>query len=249
MPFRYFLKMSYDGTAYHGWQVQPNGITVQEVIEQAMSVAFSEKTAVTSAGRTDTGVHAREMFAHFDLPHSLSAEELQKAVYKLNSLLPTDIAVAAVIPVHEEAHARFDALSRTYEYHIVTKKNPFLERYAWYWQGRLDVDVMSRASAHLIGRKDFQCFSKVQTDVNHFMCDVSLAEWHCVDDTLVFTITANRFLRNMVRAVVGTLFDVGRGKLAVEDLPAIIASGDRGRAGSSVPAKGLFLTKINYPYL
>jgi tRNA pseudouridine38-40 synthase len=247
MSNRYFLKMAYDGTAYHGWQVQPNGVTVQELTERALAITFGARLTVTAAGRTDTGVHAREMYAHFDLDHEITQETLEQAVYKLNNLLPADIAIHQIIPVPADAHARFDAVSRTYEYHILRQKNPFRERFAWYWQGQLDLEAMNQAAMHLIGLQDFQCFSKVHTDVNNYLCEVTRAGWHQDGDTLVFTITANRFLRNMVRAVVGTLFEVGRGKLLPDDLITIIASRDRSRAGSSVPAKGLSLTQVQYP--
>jgi tRNA pseudouridine38-40 synthase len=249
MPFRYFLKISYDGTAYVGWQIQPNGLSVQELTEKALSLTFSERVPITGAGRTDAGVHARVMFAHFDLDRELSAAEIEQTIWKMNNMLPSDIAIKDIIPVQQDAHARFDAVWRTYEYHILSRKNPFRERFAWYWQGSLDLDEMNRAAAYLVGRQDFQCFSKVHTEVNNYFCEVTAAQWHRDDESLVFTITANRFLRNMVRAVVGTLYDVGRGKISPEDLPAIIGSHDRSRAGSSVPAKGLALTRITYPYI
>jgi tRNA pseudouridine38-40 synthase len=248
MAQRYFLKLSYDGTAYCGWQVQPNGNTVQAELEKALGIVFRLPLQVTAAGRTDAGVHAREMFVHFDLPGALTADEVLQALFKLNNLLPKDIAIQEMMPVHPEAHARFDALSRTYEYHLLTRKNPFLERFAWYWQGHLDVDAMNRGAAKLIGTIDFQCFSKVHTDVNNYICTVTEAEWKEHDEMLVFTISANRFLRNMVRAVVGTVFDIGRGKLQVADLESIIQSRNRSEAGSSVPARGLSLVRIDYPY-
>jgi tRNA pseudouridine38-40 synthase len=245
---RYFLKLTYDGTAYCGWQLQPNGNTIQAELEKAMSIVFGQPLQVTGAGRTDTGVHAREMFAHFDLERELAPEEIRQALYKLNNLLPSDIAVHDLISVAPVAHARFDAVSRTYEYHILTRKDPFKERFAWYWQGMLDVEAMNRAAVHLFGVHDFQCFSKVHTDVSNFICDVQEAYWREYDGELVFTITANRFLRNMVRAVVGTMFDIGREKLQIADMERIIKSRSRGEAGSSAPAKGLSLVKIVYPY-
>ncbi len=247
MNHRYFLKMAYDGTAYHGWQVQPNGDSIQVEVEKALSVCFGSGTLVVGAGRTDTGVHAREMFAHFDLDKELSREELEHYCWKLNNLLSADIAITAIIPVIPEAHARFDAMSRTYEYHILTRKNPFRERFCWYWQGRLEVDDMNQAAGLLIGLQDFQCFSKVHTDVKHYLCDVKVSYWHREDDELIYTITANRFLRNMVRAVVGTLFDIGRGKLDVAELKKILKSKDRSSAGASMPAKGLSLVRVEYP--
>lgn len=248
MNNRYFLRLSYDGTNYNGWQFQPNGHSVQAEIERALRICFGYDISVTGAGRTDTGVHAGEMFAHFDLDTAIDAEEREQYRWKMNNLLPFDIAIKVIHPVAAGAHARFDAVSRTYEYHILTEKNPFRERYCWYWQGKLDVETMNKAAGQLIGRHDFQCFSKVNTDVNNFICEVQEAYWIDSGDELTFVITANRFLRNMVRAIVGTLFDIGRGKLQPSDLKAIIDSRDRCMAGASVPAKGLVLTSVEYPY-
>jgi tRNA pseudouridine38-40 synthase len=249
MPYRYFLKLAYDGTNYCGWQIQPNGNTVQAELTSALSLSFGEAIMLVGAGRTDTGVHAREMYAHFDLTKELSRKDILQALFNLNNMLPRDIAVQDVIPVDEAAHARFDATSRTYEYHILTRKDPFRERFCWYWQGSIDVEMMNKAAAMLIGLHDYQCFSKVKTDVNNYLCDVKEAFWQELDGELVFTITANRFLRNMVRAVVGTLFEIGRGKLAVADLEEIVASRNRSRAGASVPARGLSLVRVSYPFI
>jgi len=248
MPYRYFLKLSYDGTVYCGWQMQPNGNSIQAEVEKALAITFGQALPVTGAGRTDTGVHAREMFAHFDLPGELNQDEMAQSIFKLNNLLPYDIAIHDIIPVHPEAHARFDAVSRTYEYHILIKKNPFKERYTWYWQGHIDLGAMNEGAAMLVGVHDFQCFSKVHTDVSNYVCEVREAFWVETEDELVFTITANRFLRNMVRAIVGTLFDFGRGKLQVSELEYILQSRNRSEAGSSMPAKGLILVKIDYPF-
>lgn len=248
MLHRYFILLAYDGTQYHGWQIQPNGVSVQSEMEKALAVCFCTDIPLTAAGRTDTGVHAHEMYAHFDLPQAATEEDISQALWKINNLLPSDISVLDIIAVASDAHARFDAVSRTYQYHILTHKNPFKERFAWYWQGKLDLEVMNSAAEIIMGVHDFQCFSKVHTDVSNFICDVHYARWKVLRDEMVFTITANRFLRNMVRAVVGTLFDIGRGKIAVEDMEMIMASRNRSQAGASVPAKGLFLTKINYPY-
>jgi tRNA pseudouridine38-40 synthase len=244
---RYFLKMAYDGTAYNGWQIQPNGISVQEVTEKALAICLGTRTGITGAGRTDTGVHAREMFAHFDIERKLTARETEQCVWKLNNLLPSDIVISAVIPVHKEAHARYDALSRSYEYHILRRKDPFREPFAWYWQGKLDVEPMNRAAMQILGVHDFQCFSKVHTDVKHYLCNVMESRWQEEEGELVYTIRANRFLRNMVRAIVGTLFDIGRGKLGEDDLAGILESRNRSNAGASVPAKGLTLVGIEYP--
>lgn len=249
MSYRYFLKFAYDGTNYCGWQIQPNGNSVQAELTRAVSLRFGEPVSLVGAGRTDAGVHAKEMYAHFDLTKELSPEEILHALFPLNNMLPRDIAVHDMIPVDEAAHARFDATSRTYEYHLLTRKDPFRERFCWYWQGYIDLARMNQAAAMLIGVHDFQCFSKVDTDVNHYMCNIMEAFWQEHDGELVFAISANRFLRNMVRAVVGTLFEIGRGKLAVEDLEEIVASRNRSRAGASVPARGLSLVSIAYPFI
>lgn len=248
MNHRYFLRLSYDGTNYKGWQTQPNGNTVQAEVEKALATCFGRDIPVTGAGRTDTGVHAGVMFAHFDLEKAIDDNERMQFRWKMNNLLPYDIAIKAIHPVAPDAHARFDAVSRTYEYNILTEKNPFREKYCWYWQGKLDVDMMNQAALQLTGRHDFQCFSKVHTDVNNYLCEIHEAIWFQEGDELIFRITANRFLRNMVRAIVGTLFDIGRGKLDISELKSIIDSRDRSRAGSSVPAKGLVLTGVEYPY-
>jgi len=198
------------------------------------------------AGRTDTGVHAREMYAHFDFESPFDPKSI---VHKLNSYLPKDIVVFEIIPVHKEAHARFDATKRTYEYHITTFKDAFLQDRSWYYHKKLDIDLMNEASKLLFNYTDFQCFSKVNTDVNTFDCTIFEAHWKQENDKLVFTISANRFLRNMVRAIVGTLVYVGLHKITLEDFNNIIASKNRSEAGFSVPAHGLYLTKIDYEYL
>ena len=198
------------------------------------------------AGRTDTGVHATEMYAHFDFEKPF---DLKSIVHKLNSYLPKDIVVYAIIPVHDEAHARFDATKRTYEYHINTFKDAFLQDGSWYFHKKLDVDLMNQASELLFAHTDFQCFSKVNTDVNTFDCTIFEASWKKDYNTIVFTITANRFLRNMVRAIVGTLVNVGLHKISLDDFNEIIKSKNREKAGFSVPAHGLYLTKIDYDYL
>lgn len=241
---RYFIQFSYFGKAYHGWQYQPNAVTVQEVLEQALSTLLKEKIALMGAGRTDAGVHAKQMFAHFN---TKSIDDTKVLVQKLNSFLPTDIVVQLIFAVKDEAHARFDATQRTYEYWIVQHKNPFLHPFAHYVRKELDLDAMNTAAKLLLGRKDFECFSKSNSDVHTFFCNLTKAVWEHKDDKLVFTITADRFLRNMVRAVVGTLLDVGMGKKKVAEINEILESKDRGKAGASVPAKGLYLTQILYP--
>lgn len=253
---RYFIKLAYNGTNYHGWQSQPNATTVQETLAKALSTILTFDIELMGAGRTDTGVHAKEMFAHFDFNKTIESLSL---VHKLNSFLPKDIVVYAVFPVHNEAHARFDATKRTYEYHINTFKDTFLQEQSWYYHQKLDVDLMNEAAKILLKHKDFQCFSKVNTDVNTFDCEIFEAYWtqgnaeqgtsKQENNHLVFTISANRFLRNMVRAIVGTLVYVGLHKINLEEFNAIIHSKDRDKAGFSVPAHGLYLTKIDYDYI
>ncbi|MFH4967409.1 tRNA pseudouridine(38-40) synthase TruA [Gaetbulibacter sp. M240] len=241
---RYFLELSYNGKDYHGWQIQPDAISVQEVLENAMSTLLKTKIALVGAGRTDTGVHAQQMYAHFDVDHAIDNQDL---VYKLNSFLPKDIAVHNIFEVKPEAHARFDALSRTYLYRIALKKDVFNFDAAYLIKQDLDVDEMNKATKILFEYKDFQCFSKTHTDVKTYICDIMKAEWTRVGHELHFVIQADRFLRNMVRAIVGTLVNVGLHKIEAEDVHRIIASKDRGEAGYSVPAQGLYLTQIDYP--
>lgn len=243
---RYFIKLAYNGTQYHGWQCQPNASSVQETLNKAVSVILNSEINLMGAGRTDTGVHATEMYAHFDFEKPF---DLKSIVHKLNSYLPKDIVVYAVIPVPDEAHARFDATKRTYEYHINTFKDAFLQDGSWYFHKKLDLDSMNEASKLLFNHTDFQCFSKVNTDVNTFDCTIFEAYWQQKDNQIVFTISANRFLRNMVRAIVGTLVNVGLHKISLDDFNEIIKSKNREKAGFSVPAHGLYLTKIEYDYL
>lgn len=243
---RYFIYLAYDGTAYHGWQRQPNGLSVQERIEEALSLLLRRETAITGAGRTDAGVHARLMVAHADLPTLLPTPE--EWVHRLNRLLPSDIVIYRICPVRVDAHSRFDALSRTYHYYIACRKDPFQGRYRWVMDGkRLDIDRMNEAASHLLRYTDFTSFSKLHTDVKTNNCRITRAGWSLTGNDLVFEITADRFLRNMVRAIVGTLVDVGRGKLSVADFCAIIEARDRCKAGTSAPGNALFLTDITYP--
>ncbi len=241
---RYFIAFSYFGKSYHGWQNQPNAITVQEVLEDALSKLLRESIALVGAGRTDAGVHAKEMFAHFDFEDEI---DLQDLVFRLNAFLPDDVAVEEIFQVHKEAHARFDATERTYEYWITLKKNPFYYDRAHYVKQMLDIDTMNAAAKLFLEHRDFECFSKSNTDVYTYFCDVRKAVWTQEKDKLVFTISADRFLRNMVRAIVGTLLNVGNGKANLDDVQRILKSKDRTQAGASVPAKGLYLTKIVYP--
>ena len=248
--------MAYNGTNYHGWQCQPNAASVQETLNKAISVVLNSDINLMGAGRTDTGVHAKEMYAHFDFKAPFDSQNL---IHKLNSYLPKDIVVYDIITVDKEAHARFDATKRRYEYHINTFKDAFLQDGSWYFHQNLDLDLMNQASQLLFNHTDFQCFSKVNTDVNTFDCTIFEAYWTRVkadqregiqeNEKLIFTISANRFLRNMVRAIVGTLVNVGLHKITLEDFNNIIASKNRSEAGFSVPAQGLYLTKIDYDYL
>lgn len=241
---RYFLELSYNGSAYHGWQNQPKDISVQEVIEKGLCLLLKEPISILGAGRTDTGVHAQQMFAHFDSGLAINEIDL---IFKLNSFLPKDIAIHDIFKVKDDAHARFNALSRTYLYRITLQKNVFNFDYAYYVKQDLDVEKMKEASQILFQYKDFQCFSKVNTDVKTYHCDIMKAEWFFENNELHFAIKADRFLRNMVRAIVGTMVQIGLGKLQVEDLHTIIKSKNRSEAGFSVPAHALYLTKIEYP--
>lgn len=240
---RYFIGLSYKGTNYHGWQIQPDAISVQEEISKAISTILQHEIQLVGAGRTDTGVHAIEMFAHFDTHIVLSDEY----VYKFNSILPNDIVINSIVNVPKNTHARFDAIRRTYEYRIYLGRNPFLLETTWQiHQKQIDVKKMNEAAKLLYEYKDFESFSKVKTDVKTFHCKIMQAEWKIQDLHLTFYITANRFLRNMVRSIVGTLVEVGTGKKTIEDFRKIIESKKRSKAGVSVPARGLFLTNINY---
>ena len=240
---RYFIELAYKGKNYHGWQIQPDAISVQEKINSALSTLYQQEIQVVGAGRTDTGVHASQMFAHFDVDTIVKGD----LVFKLNSILPQDIVVYKVFEVDAEKHARFDAVSRSYEYKVWLGRNPFLLDFSWQIHSqKLDVNIMNEAAKLLLEYENFQTFSKVKTEVYTFNCNVTEAFWLQKGNELTFTISANRFLRNMVRAIVGTLVDVGLGKLTVADFRKIIESKNRGNAGLSVPAKGLFLTQIKY---
>ena len=251
---RYFITLSYDGTAYHGWQIQPNGISVQEVLEHALSTILRESIAITGAGRTDAGVHGRMMVAHFDTELSFDCAQL---VYKVNRLLPRDVSVSRIEPVSEDLHARFSATSRTYHYYVHTGKQPFSRQYSCMLHYSLDFDKMNEAAAYLIGEKDFKCFCKAGADVKTTICNLTEARWIptndefalTTDDTVTnwcFVITANRFLRNMVRAVVGTLVEVGRGRLSLDEFKKIVDGGTRSDAGESMPGNALFLWEVMY---
>ena len=241
---RYFIELAYKGKNYFGWQRQPNQISVQEVLEEKLSVILREKIDIVGAGRTDTGVHAKQMYAHFDFSEKI---ELEKFTFKLNSFLPNDISIYRIFTVKDDAHTRFDATSRAYEYHIHLGKNPFLIDSAYQLYHDLDLGKMNDAAKMMYDYTDFKCFSKSNTDVRTYNCDVMNAVWEKKGNLLIFHVKADRFLRNMVRAIVGTLLEVGVGKKTVEDFKLVLKSRDRRQAGTSVPAKGLFLTEIIYP--
>lgn len=245
MKNRFFLYFSYNGTAYHGWQIQPNGISVQEVLTGALNTLLRTNIELIGAGRTDTGVHARLMVAHFDLESDLPTEF--DLVAKLNSFLPKDIAVSKIVKVQPDAHARFDATSRRYEYHVVTKKNVFKTNLATRINDNLDFEAMNAAAQTLKNYEDFTSFSKLHTNAKTNICVITKAVWKSQGDEWVFSIEANRFLRNMVRAIVGTLFEVGRHKMTVDEFKTIIENKNRCKAGASVPAHGLYLVDIKYP--
>lgn len=269
---RFFIYLSYDGAQYHGWQIQPNGTSVQEVMQNALSTLLRETIDIVGAGRTDAGVNAKMMVAHFDcsdkavsvimqdggeaeaLLHGVCAGRTDMAVAtrtfikKMNRILPPDIAVHKVVPVRADAHARFDAISRTYHYYVTTEKSPFSRYYAYRFPQPLDFALMNEAASRLFDYIDFTSFSKLHTDVKTNNCRIMKAEWIQLSDVeWMFTIKADRFLRNMVRAVVGTLFEVGRGRMSVEEFCRVIERKDRCAAGSSVPGNALFLAEVEYP--
>lgn len=242
---RYFADIEFDGTAYSGWQIQPHSPSVQQTLEEALALFLRCKVDVTGAGRTDAGVHASQMIAHFDLE---TPQDPDWMMHKLNGILPQDIAVHRILPVRPDAHARFDAVSRTYKYYVTLNKSAFHREYSWYLVNEPDFGLMNQAAEMLLSTVDFTSFSKLHTDTKTNDCRVTDALWTPLEDgRWVFTITADRFLRNMVRAIVGTLMEVGRHKLTLEEFKKIIESKDRCSAGDSAPAQGLFLHKIVYP--
>ena len=245
MTQRYFIELAYKGTHFHGWQIQPNAVSAQECLEKALSVITRETTVVTGAGRTDTGVHASYFVAHFD--STRSNLDHPDFVYKLNSFLNKDITVFSISKVHSEAHARFDAVSRTYQYHLNLRKDPFSTETSWHFFRQPDLDKMNEASRILFEYTDFTSFSKLHTEVKTNNCKIYCAEWTQSGSNIVFTVKADRFLRNMVRALAGTILEVGTGKIDLMHFRNIIELKDRCEAGLSVPAQGLFLTDIEYP--
>ena len=262
---RYFIELAYDGSNYHGWQVQPNALTVQEVLDNALTTVLRQPIVTTGCGRTDTGVHARQFFAHFDVesivdsPLSIAGMGNtmdyrlwtidQKTINSINAVLPYDIGIKRVIEVHPDAHARFDATLRSYEYHVHFGKDPFKVNRSWELRDRPDIDLMNTAAQMLLAYTDFSCFSKSNTQTFTNNCKISRAEWVEIDGGLVFHISADRFLRNMVRAIVGTLMAIGRKEIVPEGIREIIASKNRSNAGTSVPACGLYLTEVKYDYI
>jgi len=244
MKQRYFIYLSYNGKNYHGWQIQPNGISVQEVLVNALATVLRYEVEVIGAGRTDAGVHAKLMVAHVDLKNNL--KDANAFMFKLNSLLPHDIAIEKIVSVKPDAHARFDAVSRTYEYYVIGKKDPFLSDWATRIYGDIDFAAMNQAAKALLEYSDFTSFSKLHTDVKTNNCKITRAEWKQKEELWVFTIQADRFLRNMVRAIVGSLLEVGKGRIDEEGFCRIIEARDRCRAGTSVPAQALYLTEVKY---
>lgn len=247
---RFFLEIAYFGEAYHGWQIQNNAISVQEVLNKALETLLREPIETTGAGRTDTGVHAKQLYAHFDAAPVGILQKADRFIHSLNALLPFDVAVKRLIEVEPEAHARFDATQRSYEYHLHFHKDPFIYPYSCFMRDRPDVEKMNEAAQFLLGKQDFECFSKSHTQVFTNICDIRRAEWvwH-TEQHLVFHITADRFLRNMVRAIVGTSLEIGIKGKPVSFMQEVIQSKNRGKAGVSVPAHGLYLTEVAYPYI
>lgn len=245
---RYFIELAYKGTAYHGWQIQQNAVSVQELINKALSTLCRQNIETLGCGRTDSGVHARQLFAHADIPGQVDVLN-PLFLLSLNSMLPFDIGVKRFIKVSQEAHARFDASLRSYEYHIHFLKDPFLHNLSWLLRDQPEIDLMNEAANIMMEYQDFTSFSKSNTQTFTNNCVISRAEWLQTEHGIVFHISADRFLRNMVRAIVGTLIRVGKREINVEGIREIIASKNRSMAGESVPACGLYLTEIKYPYI
>lgn len=245
---RYFIQIAYDGSQYHGWQIQPNAITVQELLDNAMSIIFRQPIETLGCGRTDAGVHATEFFAHFDV-ENIEEVKVLNAIAGINAKLPYQIAAKKIIPVDDDAHARFHATARAYKYYLHFEKDPFKLNRSWLVKDKLDINLMNEAGSELLNYTDFSCFSKSNTQTFTNNCKIVQAFFEEQNDSLVFTIEADRFLRNMVRAIVGTLVRVGKKEIGIEDFKTIIDSKNRSNAGQSVPACGLYLVKVEYPYL
>lgn len=261
---RYFIEIAFKGTHYHGWQIQKNAISIQEVLDKAISTVFREQVSTLGCGRTDAGVHAKQLFAHFDVHingeenekngqsqnnfEGPSDRQIQQYLRGINALLPSDIAAKALFIVKPDTHARFDAISRSYEYHIHFSKDPFLTEYSWQFRDELDIRKMNEAALIMMEYEDFSCFSKSNTQVFTNNCTITFAQWKRLEDgRLIFEIRANRFLRNMVRAIVGTLIEIGKGNQKIDYIREVLESKNRSIAGVSVPACGLYLTKVVYP--
>jgi tRNA pseudouridine38-40 synthase len=243
---RYFIFISYKGTSYHGWQIQPNSVTVQKILDDALSVILSEKISTIGAGRTDAGVHALVFCAHFD-SGSTDLSTIRNLIFRLNRYLPVDISVNSIKKVLPDANARYSAISRTYKYYISRIKDPFFDNSSWFLHGNIDITVMNEACGLLLNHSDFTSFSRLHSNAKTNICKIFNAGWEEADNHLVFTIKADRFLRNMVRAIVGTMVEIGFGKMNHKEFEEIILAKDRCRAGKSAPAKGLFLADIEYP--
>jgi len=241
---RYFIELSYKGTGYNGWQKQNNSLGVQQVVEEAMSTILRQPIELTGSSRTDTGVHAEQQFAHFDFDEIANTEQL---VYNINGMIPRDVAVKKIFAVPDDINSRFAATHRRYEYRISRNKNPFLINQVFILRGEPDVEIMNKAAELLLQYNDFESFSKLHTSVNNFRCSISEAIWVEKDDLLIFSIQSNRFLRGMVRAIVGTLLEVGKGKKTIADFEEVIQSKSRKKAGAQAPAEGLFLVEVGYP--
>ena len=244
MKRRYFVYLTFKGTDFHGWQVQPNGRSVQGELEKALRTLLQEKIALSGAGRTDTGVHAKCMIAHFDTDQNIVNDNF---IFNLNNLLVDSISIDSLREVKFDFHARFDAISRTYQYVITPKKDPFQSEFAHRYTKKMDIDSMNIAAKKMLGERDFSCFSKSKTQTYTNNCNLQKAEWRERDGLFIFEIKANRFLRNMVRAIVGTLLEVNEGKRTMESIPELLESKNRSNAGVSAPAKGLYLVDIEYP--
>lgn len=246
--FRYFLELAYKGSNYCGWQVQQNAVTVQQKLNEALSTVCNHAVETTGCGRTDTGVHASQFFAHFDIDKEITDSD--KFIYQLNSLLPFDIAIYDIYKVGNEAHARFDATSRSYRYFICSRKDPFLNNISWFWRAEPDIEKMNLAAGMLLNHKDYACFSKAHGQQATNLCTISNAKWIIIEDHLLeFNVSANRFLRGMVRAMVGTMMMLGHDKITLKDFENILQHGKRSDAGESVPAHGLFLSAVTYPFI
>jgi tRNA pseudouridine38-40 synthase len=243
---RYFTEVSYKGTNFHGWQKQPNAATIQEELEKAFEIILRQSVEIVGSSRTDAGVHAEQQFAHFDWETEIA--DLDRIIHGLNSVLPQDISVKQLIPVKEGTHSRFVATRRCYEYRIIRQKNPFLPDLAYLFRPALNIEKMNEAAKLLLEYDDFECFSKIHTDVHTFICKIEYAFWQETSYGITFHIKANRFLRGMVRAIVGTLLEIGRGRMAIEQFEQIILSKNRKNAAAQAPACGLFLTEVGYEW-